>query len=196
MDLSKIGRFLAELRRGRGLTQAELGEKLGVTNKTVSRWETGNYLPPVEMLEALSRFYGLTINELLSGRTLDAGEYREARVKHRQDPADKRLRPEGQADILQKEVAEGAHLHVCYMYSRVGRSARFAVAPGRRGLAVRHGRRSARGAIPCGAAQPNGGIRREPYFWRPLGRIRGRRCKRARLTPALSVVRSDTGEKP
>ena len=78
MDLAEIGRFLAELRRGRGLTQAELGEKLGVTNKTVSRWETGNYLPPGEMLEALSRFYGLTINELLSGRTLDAGEYRAA----------------------------------------------------------------------------------------------------------------------
>ena len=78
MDLVKIGRFLAGLRKGRGLTQAELGEKLGVTNKTVSRWETGNYLPPVEMFEALSRFYGLTINELLSGRTLDDGEYREA----------------------------------------------------------------------------------------------------------------------
>ena len=62
MDLIKIGRFLAELRKGRELTQAELGEKLGVTNKTVSRWETGNYLPPVEMFEALSRFYGLTIN--------------------------------------------------------------------------------------------------------------------------------------
>ena len=41
MDLVKIGRFLAELRKERGLTQAELGEKLGVTNKTVSRWETG-----------------------------------------------------------------------------------------------------------------------------------------------------------
>ena len=65
----------------------------------------------------------------------------------------------GPALILQKEVAEGAYLHVCYMYSRVGRSARFAVAPGRRGLAVCHGRRSARGALPRGAPQPNGVIR-------------------------------------
>ena len=77
MDMVKMGHFLAELRKEQKLTQAELGEKLGVTNKTVSRWETGNYMPPVEMLEALSNLYGLTINELLSGRKLTAGEYQE-----------------------------------------------------------------------------------------------------------------------
>lgn len=77
MDMIKMGHFLAELRKEQKLTQAELGEKLGVTNKTVSRWETGNYMPPVEMLEALSNLYGLTINELLSGRKLTAGEYQE-----------------------------------------------------------------------------------------------------------------------
>ena len=77
MDMVKMGSFLAELRKERRLTQAELGEKLGVTNKTVSRWETGSYMPPVEALEELSRLYGLTINELLSGRKLTAEEYRE-----------------------------------------------------------------------------------------------------------------------
>lgn len=77
MDMVKIGNFLAELRKERKLTQAELGEKLGVTNKTVSRWETGSYMPPVEVLEELSNLYGLTINELLSGRKLTAEEYRE-----------------------------------------------------------------------------------------------------------------------
>ncbi len=77
MDMIKMGNFLAELRKERKLTQAELGEMLGVTNKTVSRWETGNYMPPVEMLEKLSTIYGLTINELLSGRKLAAEEYRE-----------------------------------------------------------------------------------------------------------------------
>ena len=49
MDMVKMGCFLAELRKQHNLTQAELGEKLGVTNKTVSRWETGNYMPPVEI---------------------------------------------------------------------------------------------------------------------------------------------------
>lgn len=77
MDMIKMGSFLAELRKEQGLTQAELGEKLGVTNKTVSRWETGNYMPPVEMLERLSNLYEMTINELLSGKRLSAEEYQE-----------------------------------------------------------------------------------------------------------------------
>ena len=50
MDMVQMGSFLAELRKEKNLTQAELGDKLGVTNKTISRWETGNYMPPVEML--------------------------------------------------------------------------------------------------------------------------------------------------
>lgn len=77
MDMVKMGSFLAELRKEHNYTQAELGEKLGVTNKTVSRWETGNYMPPVEMLEELSNMYGMTINELLSGRKLSTEEFKE-----------------------------------------------------------------------------------------------------------------------
>jgi len=76
MDLIRIGCFLAQLRKERGLTQEQLGEKLGVTNKTVSRWEKGNYLPPVEMLQELSTFYEVSINELLSGQHLTEMEYR------------------------------------------------------------------------------------------------------------------------
>lgn len=76
MDLQKIGGFLASLRREQGMTQEQLGEKLGVTNKTVSRWETGTYLPPVEMLQGLSELYGLSINEILSCRRLSEAEYR------------------------------------------------------------------------------------------------------------------------
>lgn len=76
MDMVKVGRFLAELRNEHGLTQAELGEQLGVTNKTISRWETGTYMPPVEMLEQLSNLYNLTINELLSGSKLSTEDYK------------------------------------------------------------------------------------------------------------------------
>lgn len=61
----------------KNLTQDQLGEKIGVTNKTVSRWENGNYLPPVEMLQILSKFYGVGINELLSGEHLDEKHYKE-----------------------------------------------------------------------------------------------------------------------
>lgn len=77
MDMKKIGSFLSQLRKERGLTQEQLGEKLGVTNKTVSRWETGTYLPPVEILQLLSELYGITINEILSGERLNDKEYRE-----------------------------------------------------------------------------------------------------------------------
>ena len=77
MDMVKMGRFLAELRKEHHFTQAELGEKLGVTNKTISRWETGNYMPPVEMLEQLSTLYDLSINELLCGKKLTAEEYKD-----------------------------------------------------------------------------------------------------------------------
>ena len=77
MDMVKMGRFLSELRKNHNFTQAELGEKLGVTNKTISRWETGTYMPPVEMLEELSNMYGLSINEILSGKKLSDKEYKE-----------------------------------------------------------------------------------------------------------------------
>ena len=58
MDTVKIGKFLSELRREQELTQEQLAEKLGTSNKTISRWENGNYMPPVEMLMELSKFYG------------------------------------------------------------------------------------------------------------------------------------------
>jgi transcriptional regulator with XRE-family HTH domain len=77
MDVKKIGQFLAQLRKEHGLTQEQLGEKLGVTNKTVSRWENGNYLPPVEILQLLSEMYGLTINEILSAQRLTPAQYQE-----------------------------------------------------------------------------------------------------------------------
>lgn len=75
MDTIKIGNFLAELRKEQNLTQEALGEKLGVTNKTVSRWENGNYLPPVEMLQELSILYAVSINEILCGERLKQDEY-------------------------------------------------------------------------------------------------------------------------
>jgi len=49
MDLIGIGKFIAELRKEQKLTQEQLGEKIGVTNKTISRWENGNYLPPADV---------------------------------------------------------------------------------------------------------------------------------------------------
>lgn len=77
MDLIKIGKFISELRRENKITQEELGEKLGVTNKTISRWENGNYLPGVEMLQLLSTVFSVSINELLCGERLNDDSFRQ-----------------------------------------------------------------------------------------------------------------------
>ena len=76
MDQIKIGRFIAALRKERGLTQEALGRRLGVTNKTVSRWENGNYMPDIELLVPLGEALGVSVNELLAGERLDDAAFR------------------------------------------------------------------------------------------------------------------------
>lgn len=71
MDLVRIGGFLRQLRKEHGLTQEQLGEKVGATNKTISRWETGVYMPPVECLAMLSELYGVSINEIVAGKRVE-----------------------------------------------------------------------------------------------------------------------------
>ena len=78
MDTVKIGKFLKELRKEKGYTQEILGEKIGVTNKTVSRWETGTYMPPVECLALLSDIYDVSINEIVAGQRLNEAEFNDA----------------------------------------------------------------------------------------------------------------------
>ena len=67
MNLEKIGNMLQALRKEKGLTQQELGEKLGVARRTVSRWETGSNMPDLDVLVELSDFYEVDIREILSG---------------------------------------------------------------------------------------------------------------------------------
>ena len=76
MDQIKVGKFIAQLRREQGLTQEALGEKLGVTNKTVSRWETGAYMPDIELLVPLGEALGVSVNELLAGERLTDEQFR------------------------------------------------------------------------------------------------------------------------
>ena len=78
MDQVKIGKFIAVLRKEKGMTQEQLGAKLGVTNKTVSRWENGNYMPNIEMLSLLSKEFDVSINEIISGERLGTEEFKKA----------------------------------------------------------------------------------------------------------------------
>ena len=70
MNTKIIGQFLKELRKEKNMTQEELGSRVGVTNKTISKWENGNYMPPVDVLVLLSEIYNVSINEILSGRRI------------------------------------------------------------------------------------------------------------------------------
>jgi len=71
MDQAKIGKFIGTMRKLQGMTQEQLGEKLGVTNKTVSRWETGKYMPDIDKLQELSALLGVSVNELLAGERIE-----------------------------------------------------------------------------------------------------------------------------
>ena len=80
MDTKKIGAFIAMNRKKKGYTQEQLAEKLGVTNKTISRWENGHYMPDLSLLEPLSKELDITLNELLAGKEIvkeEAMEYSE-----------------------------------------------------------------------------------------------------------------------
>ena len=69
MEQDKIGKFIAECRKKQNLTQAQLGEKLGVTDKAVSKWENGLRLPDVTILNDLSNILNVTTTELLNGKS-------------------------------------------------------------------------------------------------------------------------------
>lgn len=75
MDQIKIGKFIAELRKERGLTQRELADLLAISDKTVSKWERGSGLPEVSLMMPLCGELGITVNELLTGKRLLASEY-------------------------------------------------------------------------------------------------------------------------
>lgn len=70
MDAKTIGELIASLRRERQMSQNDLAEKLGVTNKAISRWETGRGYPDIEMLPKLAKEFGISIQELLDGEKL------------------------------------------------------------------------------------------------------------------------------
>lgn len=71
MDAKVTGCFIAQLRKELGLTQKELAEKLEVTDKAISRWETGKGLPDTSLLKPLAEILGVSVGELLSGKPMD-----------------------------------------------------------------------------------------------------------------------------
>ena len=67
MDQKKIGTFLKALRKEKGITQEEFAEKINVSGRTVSRWETGNNLPDISLLVEIAEFFDVSIPEIING---------------------------------------------------------------------------------------------------------------------------------
>ena len=75
MDQMKIGRFIAERRKMKNLTQAQLSEKLNITDRAVSKWENGRSLPDSSIMLELCEILDITVNDLLSGEVVVMEKY-------------------------------------------------------------------------------------------------------------------------
>ena len=97
MDQIKIGRFIAAKRKEQKLTQVQLAEKLGITDRAVSKWETGKSLPDASIMLQLCGYLRITVNDLLSGEVVSMENYNEKTEKNlievirQKEEADKRL---------------------------------------------------------------------------------------------------------
>ena len=97
MDLIKIGKFIAECRKKNNLTQMQLAEKLNITDRAVSKWETGKTLPDSSIMLALCDILKITVNDLLSGEVITVDNYNAELEKKlvemvkEKEQADKRL---------------------------------------------------------------------------------------------------------
>lgn len=77
MDQLKIGKFISACRKDAGYTQAALGEKLGITDRAVSKWENGKSMPDVSIMLELCSILNITVNELLTGKKISMENYKE-----------------------------------------------------------------------------------------------------------------------
>ncbi len=97
MDQIKIGKFIAGCRKNKKLTQAQLAEKLNITDRAISKWETGNRMPDSSIMLELCNVLGINVNELLSGEIIKMEDYEKKveenliELKKQKEEADKRM---------------------------------------------------------------------------------------------------------
>lgn len=77
MNQEKIGKFIATKRKEKKLTQLEVAEKLGVTDRTISNWENGKNMPDLSLFKPLCEILNISINELMSGEEINDSEYKD-----------------------------------------------------------------------------------------------------------------------
>lgn len=77
MDQTKVGRFIAECRKEKSMTQRQLAEEIGVSDKAISKWETGRGLPEAAYMVPLCEVLGISVNDLLTGERIPDEEYQD-----------------------------------------------------------------------------------------------------------------------
>lgn len=77
MNQERIGEFIAKLRKQKNMTQQELADKLSVTDRAVSHWENGRRLPDISLLKELGNVFGVTIDEIISGKKMTEDEQKQ-----------------------------------------------------------------------------------------------------------------------
>lgn len=78
MNQTEIGEFIAKCRKEKKLTQAQLAERLNITDRAVSKWETGKSMPDSSIMLELCEILGITVNDLLSGEKISMESYEKA----------------------------------------------------------------------------------------------------------------------
>lgn len=97
MEQAKVGKFIAECRKNKNMTQAELAEKLNITDRAISKWETGKGMPDSSIMLELCNELDISVNELLSGEMIEMNNYNENLEKNllemikQKELADRRL---------------------------------------------------------------------------------------------------------
>lgn len=106
MDQIKIGKFIAQCRKNMGLTQMQLAERLGVTDRAVSKWENGRAMPDSSIMLELCEQLKITVNDLLCGEVISMENYNKELEKNLLDMA--RAKEKADKELLFFEIVVGA----------------------------------------------------------------------------------------
>ena len=122
MDQIKIGRFIAQKRKEQSMTQMQLAEKLGITDRAVSKWETGKSLPDASIMLELCGLLNITVNDLLSGEEITMKNYDAQTEKNLIEMV--RQKEEADKKLLTMEIVI-AGISTAFLFAMIGVGAAF-----------------------------------------------------------------------
>ncbi len=105
MEQTKVGKFIAECRKNKNMTQAELAEKLNITDRAISKWETGKGMPDSSIMLELCNELDISVNELLSGEVIKMENYNQKAEENLLEM--KKQKEETDREMLRLEIVIG-----------------------------------------------------------------------------------------